>query len=204
MTKIYYNSKIIHISSTSILNKSIANINISSENELKSRLFFFLDNENSNNINIVCSEPDKCINKLKSFFNFIQAAGGIVYNKEKEILFIRKYNKWDLPKGKIDMGETPEKAAIREVSEECGLDINNLKLIKQIEKKYHIYKQDNNYYLKETYWNLVQYTGSKKPSPQKAEGIIKAEWFNNKSINNDILKDTYPSITNLINKHILL
>ncbi len=35
----------------------------------------------------------------------IKTAGGIVIKNEK-ILFIYKNGKWDLPKGKIDKGET--------------------------------------------------------------------------------------------------
>jgi 8-oxo-dGTP pyrophosphatase MutT (NUDIX family) len=36
------------------------------------------------------------------------------------------------PKGKVQQGETMEKAAIREVSEETGIPINQLKLKQQL------------------------------------------------------------------------
>ena len=51
-------------------------------------------------------------------------AGGLVINKDSKVLFIYRKNKWDLPKGKLDEGENLEEAAIREVVEETGLDIN--------------------------------------------------------------------------------
>ena len=54
-------------------------------------------------------------------FTQIPAAGGVVIRNEK-ILFIFRNGKWDLPKGKIDNGETAKEAAIREVAEECGID----------------------------------------------------------------------------------
>ena len=35
-------------------------------------------------------------------FPLVQAAGGLVENKNKQFLFICRNNKWDLPKGKIE------------------------------------------------------------------------------------------------------
>src|SRR6476661_1663707 len=38
-------------------------------------------------------------------FTFIEAAGGIVQNDRKDLLFIFRRGKWDLPKGKMEKGE---------------------------------------------------------------------------------------------------
>ncbi|MBK8711560.1 MAG: NUDIX domain-containing protein [Niastella sp.] len=54
-------------------------------------------------------------------FTFIEAAGGLVQNEDKEILFIYRSGKWDLPKGKIEKKETPQIAATRKIQEETGL-----------------------------------------------------------------------------------
>ena len=59
--------------------------------------------------------------KLIQSFYFIEAAGGLVRNSENNYLFILKNNCWDLPKGKIDIGEKHEHAAIREIKEETNL-----------------------------------------------------------------------------------
>ena len=54
-------------------------------------------------------------------FKVIKAAGGVVQNSQNKYLLIFRRGKWDLPKGKIDKGETIKNAATREVMEETGL-----------------------------------------------------------------------------------
>ncbi len=54
-------------------------------------------------------------------FTVIQAGGGLITNQKDEILLIFRRDKWDLPKGKLDKGETLEQCALREVQEETGL-----------------------------------------------------------------------------------
>jgi 8-oxo-dGTP pyrophosphatase MutT (NUDIX family) len=56
--------------------------------------------------------------------SLIMAAGGIL-QQDGRILLVRRprYNDWSLPKGKVDSGETPLKAAIREVREETGYTV---------------------------------------------------------------------------------
>src|ERR1043166_3932939 len=75
-----------------------------------------------------------------SFFKVIEAAGGLVKNNKGEYLFIFRKGKWDLPKGKIDKGESVSAAAIREVEEECG--VKKLSIRKELPPTYHTYQQD--------------------------------------------------------------
>ena len=57
----------------------------------------------------------------------VLAAGGVVWRPgpdgEPEILLVHRprYDDWSLPKGKLDPGEHPARAAVREVNEETGL-----------------------------------------------------------------------------------
>ena len=60
--------------------------------------------------------------------NIILAAGGLVARNTaagREFLVIhrRRYGDWCLPKGKLHPGETPEQAALREVREETGYEV---------------------------------------------------------------------------------
>ena len=72
-------------------------------------------------INLYHKNEEKLEKFLKKKLPVVQAAGGLVYNNKREILFIYRNSKWDLPKGVLEKGETFEKAAIREVEEETGV-----------------------------------------------------------------------------------
>ena len=54
------------------------------------------------------------------------SAGGVVFQKqdgkiEVALISVGKKERWQLPKGQVDPGETPEETALREVREETGL-----------------------------------------------------------------------------------
>jgi 8-oxo-dGTP diphosphatase len=53
----------------------------------------------------------------------VEAAGGVVVREDGSVAVVHrpKYDDWTLPKGKLDEGETFERAALREVAEETGL-----------------------------------------------------------------------------------
>ena len=52
-------------------------------------------------------------------------AGGCIFNEKGEVLLQRRgdSNKWGFPGGAIELGETPQMAAVREAKEETGLDV---------------------------------------------------------------------------------
>lgn len=58
-------------------------------------------------------------------------AGGCVFNDKGEVLLQKRAdsNKWGFPGGAVELGETPQMAAIREVKEETGLDVEVSDLI---------------------------------------------------------------------------
>ena len=87
------------------------------------------------------------ISYFKEHFSIVEAAGGIVQKEDKVLLIYRK-EKWDLPKGKAEKGETIEQTAVREVSEECNVTV---KLGEKIGKTYHTYLYKEKRVLKKTY-----------------------------------------------------
>ena len=58
-------------------------------------------------------------------------AGGCIFNDKGEVLLQRRgdFGKWGFPGGAVELGETPEMAAIREVKEETGLEVEVRRLI---------------------------------------------------------------------------
>ena len=109
-----------------------------------------------------------------SNFKLIEAAGGCVFNAQDELLVIYRRGSWDLPKGKIDPGETPKQAAVREVEEETG--IGEISLGSFLGLTYHTYRDPKERrILKRTYWYRMQ-TPQKDLTPQTEEDIELAEW----------------------------
>ena len=107
-------------------------------------------------------------------FTIVIAAGGLVLNEEEEILLMFRRGKWDLPKGKLDKGETTEDCALRETTEETGL--MDLKLEKPITTTYHTYDESGKHILKETYWFLIRARKEEELVPQANEQITRLEW----------------------------
>jgi len=128
---------------------------------------------------------------FQKHFNVIEAAGGVVENDVSSYLFIYRNGKWDLPKGKMEEGETPDITAIREVQEECGIQhivINHFLL-----DTYHLFTEDDKKRLKITHWFKMQEIKKSSLSPQIEEGIEKVEWIN---INQqpEVLKSSFENI----------
>lgn len=137
----------------------------------------------------------KLKNTFFKHFNFIEAAGGIVQNEQKEILFIERLGKWDLPKGKIDAGENAEIAAAREIEEETG--VKKLVLKNKIGETYHVYEAFGKKNIKTTYWYYFESNGTQRNTPQLEENITEVKWFSTKNIKEPVA-NTYPSIKDIL------
>ncbi len=127
-------------------------------------------------INLYHQNSKKLLKHLKKKLPLVVAGGGMVFNQNSEILFIKRNGKWDLPKGKLEKKETIEQCALREVEEETGC--KDLKLGDLITITYHVFKRNGKFKLKETYWYRMttDYTGVLEPQP--SEGIKKVRWKN--------------------------
>lgn len=110
---------------------------------------------------------------FQKIFKPITAAGGAVFNSEGKVLMIHRRGSWDLPKGKMDPGETPEQTAVREVQEETGL--KQITLGEHLLDTWHTYEHKGNRILKTTHWYRMQTTDNQLV-PQVEEDIEKAIW----------------------------
>jgi 8-oxo-dGTP pyrophosphatase MutT (NUDIX family) len=73
------------------------------------------------------------------------SAGGVAFHwRESEleiaIVSVKPKLRWQLPKGIVDPGETPQVTAVREVREEAGIETDLIRLIETIEYWYRSVK----------------------------------------------------------------
>lgn len=127
----------------------------------------------------------------------IEAAGGLVLNEKGELLMIFRRGHWDLPKGKVDEGETLEQCALREVSEETGL--KNLTLVKHVYTTYHTYSLDDSIVLKPSHWFLIHHQGDEELVPQTEEDIAEIRWVK-KEETRSLVDQAYASISELLER----
>lgn len=135
----------------------------------------------------------------KAFFKkfvVIQAAGGMVLNENNEVLMILRKGKWDLPKGKLDAGETIEICATREVSEETGVE--KPEIVSGPFISYHTYHEGTRYILKESYWYQMKVKGKQELVPQIEEQITEIRWVPQDDLQ-DYLKNSFALIADVIN-----
>jgi len=125
-------------------------------------------------ITLVTKDKSALKQFVKSRFNIIKAAGGVVTNKKQKVLLIFRLGKWDFPKGKFDKGETPEQCALREVEEECAIKVRTKR---HLYNTWHTYTQNRKSILKKTYWYEMECLDDKNMAPQKEEGIDDIRWF---------------------------
>lgn len=137
------------------------------------------------------------LEELYAKYTPIEAGGGVVENEEGDILMIFRRGKWDLPKGKLDEGEEIDECAIREVSEETGLE--RLKLGDKVCDTYHVYVQKKKNMIKRTAWYKMTGTIKEKPEPQEDEGIEKAKWVKREKLG-PLIDKSYEAIKEVMHK----
>ncbi|MEI7595233.1 MAG: NUDIX domain-containing protein [Bacteroidota bacterium] len=166
--------------------------------ELRNYYHLFFETINSSLI-IYCKDINACWNQLCSDFYVIEAAGGCVIKNSSQLLCIYRFDKWDLPKGKIEEGELHSEAALREVMEETGL--NGISIIKELPSTFHIYRLNSKNILKKTYWFEMICSSSENAVPQTEEGITEVKWEDFSSLNVQ-LSNTYASLRCLFEDYI--
>jgi len=128
-----------------------------------------------------------------SIFKILPAAGGLVLNNVGQTLFIFRRGHWDLPKGKMEVGETKKVSALREVMEETGL--KKVRITQKLMTTYHIYRgqNSNRRILKPSYWYLM-YSRDVDVVPQQEEDIERVEW---KKLDAQLISELRPIYSNI-------
>ncbi len=107
----------------------------------------------------------------------MKAAGGLVLSGGHALL-IRKHHLWDLPKGKLAGEEQPESCAVREISEETGLETRLLSIRSPLCRSTYISYYSYGPVNKTVDWFLLDYAGqiSDPLAPQFEEDIDLCRW----------------------------
>lgn len=166
-------------------------------------LFNYIDAFEKNNDRpgaiLLVKDPKETLDQLCSIYRVIEAAGGLVFNKDKELLAIFRRGHWDLPKGKIEKGETIREAAVREVQEETG--IKEIKLKDKLGITYHTYStKKHKRVLKVSHWYKMK-TQDTKVTPQVEEDIEKVEWVDLSAFMNEY-RPIYRNILDITEKYV--
>ncbi len=199
MYKVFVNDIPIILSTEKVIGKKYESIPIKKV-KIKKLIKRLYDGEQLY-INLYHRKEEKLYKHLRKKLKVYIAGGGLVYNSKKQILFIHRNGRWDLPKGKIEKKEDIEDCAKREVMEETG--VTGLQITRPLEITYHVFKRNGKFCLKETFWfeMTTDFTGDLVP--QKKEGIKKAKWLNFEKAQ-DALDKSYENIKLLFPKSYLL
>ena len=122
--KIYFNNKHILLTESPIQptgNQLIVNTINAPGDLIQKSVQGFIQQSDGPDLILQCNNVNSFFDELKQQFVYIEAAGGLIQQNNR-YLFIYRLDKWDLPKGKIDKGETPKQAALRECEEECAIN----------------------------------------------------------------------------------
>lgn len=148
-------------------------------------------------ITLIADNKEEMEDLIKSQYSVVKAAGGIVQNEFGQILMMYRLKTWDLPKGKLDKGESSRVAAIREVEEECGV---KAKLGEKICTTFHTYTYKNEAILKQTKWYSMNLIDDSKMKPQVEENIEKLEWMGREKVKSALI-NSYSSIRYVLKKY---
>ena len=110
----------------------------------------------------------------------VAAGGGYVVRRRGgavEVLLIFRRGAWDLPKGKLDDGESVREAAHREVSEEVGIKPKKLTVTADLGETVHgyVWPKREVYAVKTTHW-FAMTTTAETFEPEAREGIEAVAW----------------------------
>jgi len=199
MYKVFFKDRILFLTNSleeALLNNDFDALHkFTSHHELKLFIESFEEDSSLKQAFLYGRPIDVLLSELKKCFRFIVAAGGLVSNSNDDLLVIHRLGVYDLPKGKAEKDESVRETAIREVTEECGIEPLSIK--QKLCSTFHTYNQKGIHYLKETVWFMMEYNGHSQPKPQTEEQITSAEWMSVTQLDT-IISNTYPSIIEVL------
>ena len=148
-------------------------------------------------LTLVTGKKKKLIDHLKDQFKIVKAAGGLVL-KDGTILMMYRLGVWDLPKGKLNKKEEVEAGALREVEEECNIQVE---VVGKLPKTWHSYAFKGKKILKKTSWYVMNCTDDSLIKPQAEEFIEEVRWMTPEEVK-EVLPKAYTSIAFIVRHYL--
>lgn len=148
--------------------------------------------ETHNSVIQLTTDPEAAFKRFAEEFTVVEAAGGVVVNSRGEWLMIHRNGRWDLPKGHVEVGESFDRCAEREIEEETGVKARVLRPLCDTWHAYY-FPRTERWELKRTHWYLLRSTEQSQLKGQAEEGIEQVAWCNQTELNL-YLNDSYPTI----------
>jgi len=107
---------------------------------------------------------------------YVSVGVGVIITKENKVLLLKRKNvhgagTWSTPGGSLGFGETPEQCALREVKEETGLDITDVKFRAMTND---FFEQEGKHYV--SIWMEGKYIGG-EPAINADYEMSELGWF---------------------------
>ncbi len=147
-------------------------------------------------VDFVTDRYDEVKQFVKAQFKIVKAGGGLVL-KDGKYLMIYRLGKWDLPKGKLEKGERSIEGAVREVEEECAIQVLPED---KITNTWHTYVSDGRQILKKTSWYRMACLNDAQMRPQAEEGIEAIRWMTRAEVEL-ALENSYNSVREVFASH---
>jgi ADP-ribose pyrophosphatase YjhB (NUDIX family) len=139
---------------------------------------------------VVHPDFEQYFQRFATYFTPVTAAGGIVTDAQQRRLMIYRNDRWDLPKGHWEQGESIEECALREVREETGVVAT---ICRPLCQTLHCYHMKGRWEMKRTHWFEMASTATSILTPQHEEGISNVCWCTTNEVS-DHLQHTFPTI----------
>lgn len=131
----------------------------------------------------------------------INGAGVLIIDKDKKVLLqLRTDSKsWGIPGGCLNVGESLQNAAKREVYEETGLMVDNLKLFNVYsgEEQHWIYPDGNEVYIINTAFISNNFRGTLKADEVESKEV---RFFDLNNLPSEIIATNIPILNDLQNR----
>lgn len=149
-------------------------------------------------VTMQCLDKDAVETRIKGLYKVVKAGGGVVMSGGRLLLIFRR-GVWDLPKGKLDDGESSKDGAVREVEEETGAVVS---LGDKICTTYHTYTLNGNRILKRTKWYRMNLVDATNLAPQAEENIEKVVFMEPKQAQ-IALANSFSSIRHVVEQALI-